>query len=572
MQPPYRVRPWVSVGALLIGLVVLPSTVGVATVAPERLDGRRASAAAAISLAVGGDVLLGEDVNTLIAREGPEAPLAGVPDLQDADMALVNLEGIVAPGADAVDTGVVGDFYFLGRPESLSAIVAAGIDVVVTANNHALDFGPESLAAQNSLLDQMRMAHPGTGATPTEACAPAVVAVGDIRVAVLSVDATTPGSASSEGRFGTCHLSTDPAGWPPAFRAAFAGARAQADVVLVVPQFRASFATEPDPDARRTARLLIDLGADAVLGMGAHAIQGIEVYGGRPILHNTGSLLFNFPEPDDAVLFLLDLDARGVTGIRTVPLITERAWTRPADPEEAKRILAAIDARSLAFGTSTAGGALDLSPPARVPPTSRPATLAELDPGPAPGPVLDAPPACRAEVLPEAARIEPIDVGPLTLVGARTESDRLDGPKLIWLETFWRVDARPASDLVIAPRATPRRGTPWQGVHEPCDWAWPTSRWEPGTVYRDRYPLRPPVDVQRLAGLPALISMTGYGRLDITVDVLEDGRILGTTGVLRAVVLDPRVATRIGIIALVLGTVALARALGRRWRRTHPRA
>lgn len=570
MQPPYRIWPWVIAGALLIGLVVLPSTDGVvASVALERADGRPAAAGGAISVAVGGDILLGEDINTLIAREGPAAPLAGVPDLQDADMALVNLEGIVAPGADAIDTGRVGDYYFLGRPESLSALETAGVDVVATANNHALDFGPESLAAQNGLLDQMRMAHPGTGSTPTEACAPAVVAVRNIRVAVLSVDTTTSGSASGDGRFGTCYLSTDPAGWPRAFRAAIAEARAQADAVLVAPHFRASFATEPDPDARRTARLLIDLGADAVLGMGAHAVQGIEAYRGRPILYNTGSLLFNFPEPDDAVLFLLDLDARGVTGIRTVPLITERAWTRPADPEEAERILAAIDARSLAFGTSTASGALDLSPPARVPPTSHPATLAELDPGPAPGPVLDVPLACRAEVMPEAARIDPIDVGPLTLVGARTESDRLDGPMLIWLETFWRVDARPTSDVVIAPRATPQRGMPWQGVHEPCDWAWPTSRWEPGTVYRDRYPLRPPVDVQRLAGLPALISMTGYGSLDITVDVLEDGRILGTTGVLRTVVLDPRVATRIGTIVLVLGTVALALALGRRRRRPH---
>lgn len=277
----------------------------------EGAEGPLASAEATISVAVGGDVLLGEDVNTLIAREGPDAPLAGVPDLQDADMALVNLEGIVAPGADAIDTGTVGDYYFLGRPLSLSALEAAGVDVAATANNHALDFGPESLAAQNALLDQMRMAHPGTGSTPTVACAPAVVAVGTIRVAVLSADTTTPGSASSDGRFGTCYLSTDPAGWPRAFRTAIGEARAQADAVLVAPHFRASFATEPDPEARRTARLLIDLGADAVLGMGTHAVQGIEVYGGRPILHNTGSLLFNFPEPDDAVLFLLELDARG---------------------------------------------------------------------------------------------------------------------------------------------------------------------------------------------------------------------------------------------------------------------
>ena len=144
------------------------------------------------------------------------------------------------------------------------------------------------------------------------------------------------------------------------------------------------------------------------------------------------------------------------------------------------------------------------------------------------------------------------------------------GPALIWLETFWRIDARTAQDLSINARAVPQRGTPWRGPHEPCDWAWPTSRWEPGVIYRDRYPLRPPPEVLRLGGLPAVLSMSGYGPLDISVQVQDQDRSLGESGVLATVVLDPAEFTRFVIAAALTTAVVLVVAVvgwRRKWAR-----
>ncbi|MGK2849304.1 MAG: CapA family protein [Candidatus Limnocylindrales bacterium] len=564
MPPIDHVRRRLGALALLVGALVLPAAGGVASLSRQGGDVLSAPTGPTISVAIGGDVMLGEDINTAIARMGADAPLSGVPDLRGADLAIVNLEGVVAPGADAIDTGRVGDYFFLGRPESLAVLAASGIDVVATANNHARDYGTGTLAAQNRLLAQMRLAHPGTGMTLTEACAPAFLEVGEMRVALLAVDATTPSSSAGDGRIGTCHLSpTDITGWPNAFRKAIEDARARADVVLAMPHFRASFSPEPHAEDRRVARELIDLGADAVLGVGAHVLQGIEVHAERPILHNMGTLLFNFPDPDEAAIFLLDVSASGITAVRTVPLVTERAWTRPADPAESARILAEMDARSRVFGTPLSGGLLTMTPPPRDPPRLRPEILATLDPGPGPVPLDEPPAACLATSVPDSARLDPIDLGPLTLVGARTERAQMDGPALIWLETFWRTSSRPTSDLVFAAQASPERGMSWAGRHEPCDWAWPTSRWEPGVIYRDRYPLRPPGDVQRLAGVPALLTMTGYGNLGISVDVVDEGRLVATSPVVRTVVLDPPVMTRIGIVALVLGSAVVAALAGR---------
>jgi hypothetical protein len=173
-------------------------------------------------------------------------------------------------------------------------------------------------------------------------------------------------------------------------------------------------------------------------------------------------------------------------------------------------------------------------------------------------------------VVPVDAAVAPTAVGPLTLVGARVGPDRITGPALIWLETFWQIDARTTTDLSIDARAVPQRGTPWRGLHEPCDWAWPTSRWEPGVIYRDRYPLRPPAEVQRLGGLLAVLSMTGYGPLEISVEVQDQGRSLGESGVLTTVVLDPAEATRFIIAAGVTTAGALVLAVVG-WRRKRAR-
>ncbi len=545
--------------AIVSCIWVLSATLVVGQDATARLPGDSAlTTLPTVTLAFGGDVILGADVNTYVARHGAEAPLAAAADLRDADLAMVNLESVVGSGADAVDTGNVGDYYFLARPETLAVLATNGIDLVSTANNHARDYGPAALDEEDRILTDMGLAHPGIGRDVRSACAPAYLAAQGLRIAVLSINAAEPAYATGDGQFGTCYLSvTDLDAWTRAVGPVIDEARTKADVVVLLPHFRASFSTAPDPADRAAAKLLIDLGADVVLGGGAHAVQGLEVHDGRPILHNAGSLLLDFPEPAEAAYFILTLSSAGVEGIRTVPLVTERSWTRSANPLEATDLLAAMDARSWALGTIVNDGTLVLDPPARDRPTHQPDPIWRSNPGPAPGPRTEPPTDCTVSVVPEDASMSPIAVGPLTLVGARTERGRLDGPTLIWLETYWRIGAATARDLEVTMLAVPERGSPWQGIHEPCEWAWPTSRWKPEVIYRDRSPLRPPPEVQRLQGIPAILSGTGYGPLVISVEVTDQGRSLGVSGPLRTVVLDPAPTARVVIAAVVVAIALL---------------
>ncbi len=61
--------------------------------------------------------------------------------------------------------------------------------------------------------------------------------------------------------------------------------------------------------------------------------------------------------------------------------------------------------------------------------------------------------------------------------------------------------------------------------------------------------MRPPPEVQRLGGVPALLTMSAYGPLTVSVEVRDGDDVLGESEALHTVILDPAVLTRIGLAA-----------------------
>lgn len=52
-------------------------------------------------------------------------------------------------------------------------------------------------------------------------------------------------------------------------------------------------AERPEEYERSLAQLLIDRGADAVIGSHPHVLQGVEFYKGKPIFYSLGNFVFN---------------------------------------------------------------------------------------------------------------------------------------------------------------------------------------------------------------------------------------------------------------------------------------
>ena len=237
-------------------------------------------------VAFGGDVILGERQNALTAWSGPDSALGGVPELAEADLAIVNLESVVASTGAPVEKETPFPFYFRGRPELIAVLAAAGIDVVCTANNHSGDFGAEALLEQSRLLDGMNFGHAGSGPNREAACAPVLRRAGDLVVAVFSVDSTMPSFAATAERPGTLlslagrrgGLATDSS------RRGSHSARQSAHIVLVGVHCGPDFELRPREQDVALGHAVIDAGADAVLGSSTHVLHGVEIYDGRPIL------------------------------------------------------------------------------------------------------------------------------------------------------------------------------------------------------------------------------------------------------------------------------------------------
>ena len=560
---------------MVIGLLGIAAC----TSAPDAGDRAPREAERTITLAIGGDVLLGGRMNGFEPLYGAAGVLAdAAPELRAADVSIVNFESVVATGGQqGIDKGQISPLYFRGRPEMLAILSEAGIDAVTTANNHSGDYGAEALLESDELLGAMGIAHPGSGVNQEAACRPAIVEAHGIRVALFSVDTTLRQFAASENEAGTCHLALDDqAAWDQTFRDEVSRTREAAHVVLFFVHWGPNFATAPIDRVRRAAHRIIGLGADAIIGSNAHRIQGLEVVDGRPVIYDLGSLLFDFNEPDDSVVWELAVSPRGVERASAFPLVAETGHTRAPLPDERERILGKLAQRSARLGADLVEGTIDLAPRERESPPFGPADVEPVTDG-APAPLSRPPAACTVASLPADVIGVSDNIGPLRIVGARVEPPALPEPAVIWVETFWTVAEPSSADYRVAARAYPSGSglTAWGDPHQPCDWQWPSERWEPGVIYRDRFGVRPADSMLRLGGLPALLACGFCGPLDVRVGVEEGGHLIGETATIAEVRLGPPLALRIALVFLGLAVIAVPAATWYLFRRgklgRHPR-
>jgi len=545
--------------ALLLLAGAAPHAVTATDHAPEKEAGR--------TIVFAGDIILGGAINAFAAERGSAALLGQVPELREADLAIANLESVAtAHGVRQAEKGGQVPFHFRARPETLQVLAAAGIDAVATANNHSGDYGPAALIEHRGLLEGLGIAYAGSGRTAAEACAPVYLDAGDgIRIAFFSADATQPAFGVGESA-GTCHLGLGDIGaWEEQFTESLAMARRHAHATFVAIHWGDNFVSEPSEEKRALGRRLIELGADAILGTNAHQLQGLEAHGDGVIVHDAAHLLADFAQPVDTAIFEFRVTEHGLTGVEVVPLVAETGHARRPSASEAERILSTLSRQSAELGADLDGARLRLAPDPRDPPLL-PSGLVRPAPGTAPPPATSPPPACVTDHVPADAWIAPVSLGPLTLVGFRVDQERAYLPELVEVDTYWRVERAVSASHWIAPTGSTDDGRhgAWTSHHEPCDWAWPTSRWTPGIVYHDRSTLRPPADT--LSGLGAAQVASGLlGPLEVSVGVTRDGVEIARTGQLDSVGLGAPLAVQllVGAVLAALGVVAARLA----WRR-----
>jgi len=149
----------------------------------------------------------------------------------------------------------------------------------------------------------------------------AVLAYNEFKPRSFEAGANWPGIAWSEDS----HVVAD-------IRAARA-----AGATVVIPFMHWGWEREPEPTERQRqlARLMIDAGADAVVGGHPHVTQGADTYRGKPIIWSLGNFVFDgFELPAAKVGWLLrmSVDQHGVLSWDTLEAHMDAAGTPHPKP------------------------------------------------------------------------------------------------------------------------------------------------------------------------------------------------------------------------------------------------
>jgi poly-gamma-glutamate synthesis protein (capsule biosynthesis protein) len=283
-----------------------------------------------------GDVMLGRGVADA-AR-----PFAEVtPWLRAADLALGNLECVVgAPDPAFLDEHRdEGAIKLHAPPVAINELRRAGFDVLGLANNHALDLGVAALNETASRLRKVGIDTMGFGPGPVAAFHPLFREVEGVRLALLAFNAVPYPADVHDARTGWTLADWD----PDRAVQAVTDAQRQADAVLVSVHWGYEYQTRVDPAQRDIARVLLDAGADLVVGHHPHVAQAFEIHDDRCVAYSLGNFAFDQAQgrTPEGVALRAFFDGEGLRAVQALPV---QAGLRPRlmTPEEGASLLARV--------------------------------------------------------------------------------------------------------------------------------------------------------------------------------------------------------------------------------------
>ena len=232
-----------------------------------------------------GDVMLGGRWEQQVARDGYYHAFEKIaPELQKGDITLVNLEApLTGRGKEFTDK----KYRFRVKPSAVAALKKAGITTVTLANNHSMDYGAVGLQDTLQQLDKAGIAHVGAGENLAAARKSVIYDIRGTKVAVLGYSLTLPQEFwAGEKRAGTAPL------LEKMVKDDIVAARKQASIVIVTAHWGEEGKTRLREYQPRLARMMIDSGADAVIGHHPHILQGVEKYKRGIIFYSLGNFAF----------------------------------------------------------------------------------------------------------------------------------------------------------------------------------------------------------------------------------------------------------------------------------------
>ncbi len=246
-----------------------------------------------------GDVMLADGPGRLI-RSGKDPFRHVAAALKDADITIGNLECVIASTGKPEPKP-----YTFRAPKQSLRLLKKYFSAVSLANNHSGDFGKGAFSEMLKLLEQHQIPYFGGGRNLRTAHQAYVREIHGKRIAVLGYNGFFPRSFEAlEDAPGIAWLDEDMVVAAIQHTKQTLGV----DFLIVYPHWGWEYQKLASPRQRQLARLMIDSGADAVVGGHPHVTQDIEVYQGKPIFYSLGNFVFDgFSDRDTRTGWLLEL-------------------------------------------------------------------------------------------------------------------------------------------------------------------------------------------------------------------------------------------------------------------------
>jgi poly-gamma-glutamate capsule biosynthesis protein CapA/YwtB (metallophosphatase superfamily) len=238
-----------------------------------------------ISIAAVGDMMLGTDYpeNHLPDDDGVGFLSAVTPILASADITFGNLEGVLVDGGEPGKrcSNPAACYRFRSPSRYVEHFVAAGFDVMSLANNHARDFGEEGRLATMQTLAGAGIHHSGLKGDF------ASFESNGLRVSLIAFAVTKNSNLLLDYDWSAATVA-DCAGTHDIVVVSFHGGAEGRDVMRL-PFGEEEYFGEPRGDVVKFSRMMVDAGADLVIGHGPHVVRAMERYKDRLIAYSLGN-------------------------------------------------------------------------------------------------------------------------------------------------------------------------------------------------------------------------------------------------------------------------------------------
>jgi poly-gamma-glutamate synthesis protein (capsule biosynthesis protein) len=193
------------------------------------------------------------------------------PLLKKGDVTLINLEAPLIKNCPLMTEGML----FCGDARHIQGIVFAGVDTVSLANNHIDNYGQPGIDETTSLFEKKGIGWSGFGNLDVQQ-------VKNVKFGFLA--------------FNGIEITFDQA----QIKKEIKEAKEKVDILVVAAHWGDEYVLTPRkygniaPDnPQEIGRLIIDAGADLIIGNHPHTVQGVEIYKEKLITYAHGNFIFD---------------------------------------------------------------------------------------------------------------------------------------------------------------------------------------------------------------------------------------------------------------------------------------